>query len=381
MSTRMIAEQAGVAPSAVNYSFGSLDGLIAAARADADAKRQSDWRRRATSLAGLRCVAFDLGPILFSTTRDAAAAQIGEEALFWDGVIQAARQSSTMATQKGIQAERLFWADVISACDCGQVPPEFLHAFSLALRFGYLVVRDADRFDPWAMALTHRFAERVTGGPCVVAVDSAHRRQTEDVANLEDDAAIPEHDTARHILETTKRTILADGADAATFREIARQSELSVSSVQHFFGSRKAYLAAAFTAIYKDVCDRAVPDAAAGGRLSASELAKRIDGGKPLNSALAPQEFAAMQGVMLYASCDSELRTLSEGLYARAGQTSFQLLQALNKPRGSIGRLDAQVFSLIATHLTTLELASAPRGHTDGAADSQSERLLQLLFT
>ncbi|MEO0714374.1 MAG: helix-turn-helix domain-containing protein, partial [Pseudomonadota bacterium] len=35
LSTRMIAEQAGVAPSAVNYSFGSLDGLIAAARADA----------------------------------------------------------------------------------------------------------------------------------------------------------------------------------------------------------------------------------------------------------------------------------------------------------------------------------------------------------
>ncbi|MEL6661794.1 MAG: TetR/AcrR family transcriptional regulator [Pseudomonadota bacterium] len=380
LSTRAIAEEAEVAPSAVNYSFGSFEGLIAAARADADASRRGDWRRRAVGLAGLCCEACDLGPMLFSTTRDVAVGQIGEEALFWDGVVQAARQSSTVAESNGVQAERLFWADVISACDLGWVPPEFLHAFSLALRFGYLVMRDADRFDPWAMALTNRFAERVTGGACDDAVDSAHRRRTEDVANLEDAAAIPEHDTARHILETTKRTILDDGADAATFREIARRSELSVSSVQHFFGSRKAYLAAAFTAIYENVRDRAVPDFTFERRLSASELAKRIEGGRPLSSALPQREYAAMQGVMLYASRDSELRTLSEGLFARAGQTSFQLLQALQKPRGPIGRLDAQLFSLIATHLTTLDLASAPRGDTQGASGSQTERLLQVLF-
>ena len=87
-----------------------------------------------------------------------------------------------------------------------------------------------------------------------------------------------------------------------------------------------------------------------------------------------------MQGLILSACHDDETRILAEGLLARTGQTSLHLLHALARPRGEISRLDAQIFSLIMTHLVTLQICGQIRPPETGALDELVHELLKAAF-
>ena len=381
LSSRSLADRAGVSPSAVNYTFGSLDDLFAEAGVQADARRAQAWTAKAADLESLPCEPTDFGSMLFAATRDIAVRLRGEESLFWNDVIDAARIARPVYAAGGLASERTYWTHLLQACCLDTVKADVPHAFSLALRFAYQVFDAPDAFDAWAMALATRFAARLTGAPCETPDDSAYRRRAEDLANLSESLPVPEHETARLILRAAIETILEDGTEAATFREIARRAGLSVSSVQHFFGSRRAYLIAAFQAVYSSARDRAIKDVPVTKSLAASELAQHLAGSDREVPKLSPQEFAAMQGLILSASRDAETRTLAEGLVARTGQTSETLLKALKSPRGQIGRLDAQIVSLTLTQFVTLDICGAASGEGDGEVMvSLAEHLLVKLF-
>lgn len=382
LTSRAVAESAGVSASAVNYSFGSLDQLLEAARRDGDAMRALFWVARAAELEELDSQVSDLGPALFIATRELAIGHPGEEALFWADVIEAARLSRAVSATAALTAERRFWSRLLETCALDTNASDVLHAFSLALRFGYLITARPERFDPWAMALVNRFAARLLGGPRDAPQDSAYRKRAEDRANLSEIVPIPEHETAQLILKTAIQTILEDGTDGATIREIARRAGLSVSSVQHFFGSRRAYLTAAFQSIYTTARDRAVHDLPDTNSLTISELARQFDQDRSGSPVQTHREFAAMQGLMMSAARDADTYVLAEGLLARAGQTSHALLSTLKAPNGEIGRLDAQILSLTLVQFVTLEVCglTPERSAGEHGGIQRVEHVLNTLF-
>jgi len=378
LSSRALADEAGVSASAINYTFGSIDQLLDAAHRQADTLFCAHWDRERAALGDLQHSAADLGATLFLASRRLAIRYRGEQALFWARVIKAARLGDTAPFSEGLSSEHAHWRDVLDWAGLAGVDAALAQSFSLALRFAYHACGQPERFDPWAMVLAQRLAARLCGQAPTTAEDSAYRQRAESRASLSDEASVQRHDTARQIIETAVETILEGGAELATFREIAKRSGLSVSSVQHFFGSRRAYLVAAFQAIYARVRDRAVGDTPPQRSLSASQLSAYL---ADQNPTLHHREFAAMQGLMLSACHDDETRILAEGLLARTGQTSLHLLHALARPRGEISRLDAQIFSLIMTHLVTLEICGQIRPPETRALDELVHELLKAAFT
>ncbi len=377
LSSRTLADEAGVSASAINYTFGSIDRLLDAAHPQADALFCAHWDHERGELEDITHSAADLGATLFLASRRLATRYRGEQALFWARVIRAARVGDTAPFTEGLSSERAYWRDVLERAGLAGVDTALVHSFSLAIRFAYHACGQPERFDPWAMVLAQRLASRLCGQAPTTAEDSAYRQRAENRASLSDEARVHHHGTARQIIETAVETILEGGAELATFREIAKRSGISVSSVQHFFGSRRAYLMAAYQAIYARVRDRTVGNTPPRRSLSAGQLSSYLADRNPTPH---HREFAAMQGLMLSASHDDETRILVEGLLARTGQTSLHLLHALARPRGAISRLDAQIFSLIMTHLVTLEICGQIRPPETRALDELVHELLKAAF-
>lgn len=380
LSSRSVADAAGVSASAVNYTFGCLDKLLELASGEADARAVDFWLQEQSDLATLQLHAGDLGPALFVATRRMVERLPGEQALFWADIVKAARVCAPTSMHAGLEAERRYWSELLDRSGLEHVDPALVQAFSLALRFAYQVFAAPGRFDPWALALVQRFSSRLSGRAHLAAGESAYRERAERLANLSEVTSVPRHQTARQILDAAVQTILERGAEAATFREIARRAGLSVSSVQHFFGSRRTYLIAAFQSIYAAARDRAITDVPPAGSLTARELSHHLASESPDTAMFSARDFAAMQGLMLSAAYDPDTRVLAEGLLARTGQTSFQLLQALTRPRGQICRLDAQILSMVMTHLVTLQIAGQIPQPPANGLKGLARHLLESLF-
>lgn len=379
IASRWLAEQAGVSPSAVNYAFGSLEGLVAEARRRGDSERAAYWAGTGRTLAGLDASPPDFGPALFSALRGAAATAPGPEALFWGDVIEAARVGRPVTDIEAVAAERACWDGLLAACGLAPSLGGLVQAFALGVRLAYRVFERPEAFDPWALALVLRFAERLTGGPCDAPLDSALRARAEARANRQEGVPVADHETARLIVRTTVDIVLAQGAEAATHRAISQRAGLSVSSVQHFFGGRRDYLLAAFQAIYQSARERAVPVMLAPGSLTAENLVAGLQSAPNGASEETRREFAAMNGLLLSAAADEATRPIAEGLVARTGQTSVHLLNALAARRGRIGRLDGQIVSMTLSHVATLDLCR-PDPDAPGLFPEIAPLLLKALF-
>ncbi|MEO0815823.1 MAG: TetR/AcrR family transcriptional regulator [Pseudomonadota bacterium] len=381
LSSRTVAGSAGVSASAINYTFGSLAELIDEARRQADRAAADFWNNQRKTLEIQGAQTADIAPLVFITTRQLISEHPGGQALFWKDVIESARLDKTTRFGAGFEAEHLYWDALLRRSGLHRLKAAIVQALSLALRFGYQVFQSPGAFDTWALALVNRFTVRVSGMTPETGTDSAVRAHAEQVAGL--DMApldVSNHETARLILGTTVKTVLEAGADAATFREIARRSGLSVSSVQHFFGSRQAYLTAAFRTIFASAKDRAIKSVPEPRSLTIAELSAYFEREHPQTPLLPHSEFAAIQGLMLSAAQAPETLTLAQGLLARTGQTSLQLLNALKSPRGKISRLDAQLLSLILTHLVTLEITGRVPTKDGEGLDNLAKNLLAALF-
>lgn len=377
LSSRALAEEAHVSASAVNYAFGSLQNLLDEAKRYADDQISIFWADRINDLSLADLGAHDLAPLVFSINRQLVTEHPGAHALFWMDMINAARSGHGPVFSKSVQAEHRYWTKALAQSGLAHLHPSNLQAFGLALRCSYRLFELAEGFDPWAQALVNQLCRRLIGEHPIIEIDSLFRQRSEQAAQLSNGGAPPQHETASLIVQTTVNTILDAGVEAATFREIARRAGLSVSSVQHFFGSRKTYLAAAYQAIYAVARDRAIADVPAPHSLSIDDLSHFFARENPTSPILPHREFAAMQELMLTASFDRETRALAHGFLARTGQTSMQLLQSLKHARGVIGRLDAQILSLTLSHLVTLEVI----GEVSTASSENLESLVRNFLT
>ena len=385
VSSRGVGQLAGISASAVNYRYGSLGDLMAAAGMAGDAARARAWQAATDAVYGLSLGPADFGPAAFSVLRRLAVDFRGEEALFWHEVIERCRTRGRLDTIQGAQAEASYWTELISRCNITALRPETMQAFALGLRFAWLVFEKPEDFDPWALALVMRFAARASGKAPATAEDSAWRRRAEVYADLKPAHAIPAHETAGRIIEAAIGLIMRQGAEAVTHRAIASYAKLSVSSVQHFFGTRRAILLAAFRRIFDSARRRALPPELPVAALDAGEFFAFLTQGRAVSPAENEAEFAAMHGLILSASHHDDTRPIAQALIARMGATSMELLGALKHPRGTVSRLDAQILSMTLGQTATLSLmsrthlgADAPGG--DPFADF-GNHLLEVLFS
>lgn len=383
LSSRAVATFAGVAPSSINYRHGSLSGLVSAAGLAGDAARAAAWRAAMAELEELRLAPDDFGPAAFTVIRGQIERLRGEETLFWHEAIAGCRGHGELASLGALDAEAAFWSRLIERCGLQDLQADIMQGFALALRFAWLTFSKPDGFDPWAQALVMRFAERACGGHPTRATDCAWRARTEAEADPGKAGQAPGHDTAQKIIEATIALIMSQGAGAATHRAVAAKAGLSVSSVQHFFGTRSAILLAAFRSIYDAARDRAFPPQLPVASLDPDELFSTLTAGRDTSPAIVEADFAAMHGLILSAAEQDETRPIANGLIARTGATSMGVLAALKHPRGAIGRLDAQILSMTLGQTAILGLAQRSRAGTHGPGDTLADfgqRVTRALF-
>lgn len=383
LSSRAIGEHAGISPSAVNYRFGSLAGLIAAANTHVDHSRALAWQESCRKLEGLSLCPEDFGPAAFSALRDRIARLRGEESLFWHEAVGCCRKDGVPANTSGFAAEALFWETLLERCGMARVPPGVIQCFALAVRFAWMAFETPEEFDPWALALVMRFAERARGDAPKSDADCAWRQHAQAGAEFGQAALVPDHDTARRVVAAAIELIMSEGAPAVTHRSTAAKAGLSVSSVQHFFGSRQALLLAAYRSIYDTARHRALRSDMPVGTLKPDALFKTLTAGRSNDPKQQKADFAAMHGLILSASETCGMRQIAKGLLARTGDTSMDILRALKDPRGKISRLDGQILSMTLSQTTILELfpktgASAHEKHLSMA--DYGNRLIEALF-
>lgn len=353
LSSRSLAGAAGVSTSSINYRFQSLDGLIAAATSQAEKDLSGDWQDRAVWLEGLSPDRAEFGALVFTLIQSAARNRRGELRLVWNGRLEDIRKCRLPVSEELHAAELAVWERLLKLSRIDTLSPGTLLAFSQSLTLAYLAFDEPEDFDPWALMLVQRFSARLLKAP-LDGADSSVRRAAE--ANA---ASIPsgpksQHETATRILKTTISLILAEGADAVTHRRIAAEADLSVSSVQHFFGTREAILVAAYRAIYSSGRNRAVPREPSAGAFDVAELMDFLRSGVNEHPLESRGEIAAMMGLVLSASDRSASRAIAHGLLAQRGQTSMSLLTALRDVRGPLSRLDGQIFSLVLSQAELL---------------------------
>ena len=383
LSSRTIGEFAGIAPSAINYRYGSLEGLIAQAGLVADRSRAAAWQSRAARLDALSLGPDDFGPGVYSALRDHVANCRGEEILFWNEVISCCRTSRAPASAEGFEAEDAFWGKLLKVCGITRLQPQVMQCFALAVRFAWMIFETPEAFDAWAFALVTRFADRARGNAPASDGDPAWRRHAAAQAGLEKAPAIPDHDTARRVIKATIDLIMSQGAASVTHRSVAARANLSASSVQHFFGSRQTLLLAAYRAIYSAARQRTLRTDLPVGTLEADRLFSEITSQDLANPGENEAAFAAMHGLILSASQTDEMRAIAKALIARMGEASMDILGALKHPRGTISRLDAQILSMTLGQSVVRNLFLTPHSEAaemDSSVEDYGTGIIRALF-
>jgi|GEM_PF-2915094 len=381
LSARTLGERAGVAASAVNYRYGSLAALIDAARHEADTICAAYWADQARRLEDLPLAEGDFAPLAFTTIQSIIRLHRGEERLLWQSRIEAARAGEMSGLFASATAERQFWGSLLEGCGMTSLLPGTLQSFASAIRFAYLAFPELSAFDSWALALLQRFTDR-SQARAVSDTDSAVRLAAETAARHAESDTVPDHDTARRILGAAAALVMEQGAEAATHRAVAARAELSVSSVQHFFGTRRSILLAAFRAIYEQTRARTVPELPGNATLSPDQLLGLLDARLDTSPGDIRREFAAMNGLILSASEDEDSRVIAHGLIARQGAASMQLLAALRNFRGTPSRLDAQILSMVMSHHVWCDTPddASSEGGKDSKDNDVGRNLIECLF-
>lgn len=363
LTARRISSVAGTSPSTINYKYASIDDLKSAAWTVADARLAEAWRSAQLDLADLKLEISDLAPMLFATIRRILVEHRGCHSVFWEALLQHSRAGLPFEAPQSYLAERAFFASLLNALERQQDETPLLHTLALALRFGYLMFREPSHFDAWAFALVQRFCERFSGAAPHLASDSAARVQAETAIAVLQMPSTSRHETAVAILAAARAIAMQQGAPALTHRAVASRAGLSVSSVQHFYGSSASLLSAVYMSVLTDMRDKTVPELPKPHSLTNADVVEKLLFAAPGTERPSSGDQVALLGLLLSASRRSETRSLAHGFLANVGKSSAVMLNAMKAPRGVIGRLDAQLFSLCSAHFAILELCESP--HTD----------------
>lgn len=364
-SVREIAAAAGVSPSLISYRFGGVEALRKAALGASLQQDARRWEARQRDLLRVPIARSDLAGLLSELLIDEAGPGDTLGALRWLRILRAVRDG-TVTHSPFSDAEQEFWASLARQLDLSGGEQRTLTAFFHGLAFGHVIGVGAPGFHAWSSSLVHRFAQRLSGVPVSwPGADSAWRVSAALQGDQVTMGAESAHPTRRAILDAAVRILVEEGTASLTHRRLAIAASASVSSVIHFFESRRAILREAYGLLYRRLCDRALNRLNLGQgehrllepRALAQLLFERDENAERANQ----YELAGLLNAMFEASQDSETRQLALSLFARSGQTSRSLLLHLPGFEEGAGWLDAQIFRLVSNGLTFLSLKVSPQ--------------------
>ncbi len=385
---RDIAAAAGVSPALVVYRFGDMEGLRLAAMKAAHEKEEQLWDTRGHQYLSAPLSMEYLGGLVCELLAAENVEDPALPALRWLRSLDSLRAAAGSAPVVMPASEARFWDQLAVKLGIAVGTRRTLTAFYHGLSFGHVIAGRAPGFQAWSIALVHRFVDRLKGGaPDGQTGDSGYRAAAIlPVETLDQLGGANTHMRRQDILAAALRILVEDGAAALTHRRLAAAAGASVSSVTHFFGSRKAILQEAYAALYLRLRSRALqalPDTSGtAASLSVHQLAEGLQPRDPEMARAIALEMAGLLNAVFEASRDPDTRQLALAMFAQFGATSRHLLERVDGCRGPIGWLDAQIFRLVSNGLLMLSRDPVFNPHThDAAASPLSEDLERAMTT
>lgn len=307
-TVRDIAAGAGVSPALVLYRFGDMQGVRAAAFLCAAQKEHDLWIQRTEDYLGAPLALSDLEGLLRELLIAESRQATGLSAVRWLRSLNALRSGAEGDPGIVSEGEMIFWSTLAAMLNLPRREQRLLTAFHQGIAFAHMIAGAEAGFAAWSHALVARFAARFSGGaPGLLGSDSAFRSAAASRLYVDDIARDQRaHPTRIHILETAIRILITEGADSLTHRRLAAEAEASVSSVVHFFSSRRSLLKQAYEALYGRLRTRALAGLGHASRLgdsiSASILAAHLQPADPRLKRQNEIELAGLLNAMFEAS-------------------------------------------------------------------------------
>ncbi len=386
-TARRIAASAGIAPSLINYRFGSVAALAEAAQATAQSQEALIWQQWRETYLPQGITRHDLAAILLALLEAESDTANPLPAMRWVRFAADVRAGipSTLAGRPDA-AEAEFWQCLMARAGLSAGEGSLAAAFFHGLAFGRMTCGWYSGFRPWSVALVTRFCDRLSGLVPLGAGDTVFRWEAADWHErtpLHDEKSA--HETRRRIVDAAIRLMTDEGLGSLTYRRLAAAAGVSTSSILHFFQSRAALVNAAYCGLYERLRDRAMAalDAAAfrQGGLSATRIAASITPSDEAAAASMSRDLVGTLDLIFRASLEPDLRRIGLALFARSGEASQTLLALLAHPRGSFSRLDGQIFRLVSNGISMGKTAiSGEERNQAGRANRSTELLLSLVF-
>jgi AcrR family transcriptional regulator len=367
LSARTLADRLDASPSAMNYHFGSRDGLLEALQRRAAA--QSDaWRLAHGGALG------DLAP--WSTTGDVVLALIqarlaqrrGLELLLLEFAAEAeVRPCLIPDAQAEADADDRFWRDLV-----GRVGDAHGDAPIWSAMVAGLILNFASEPDPavrgaWMTGTLRRLTDRTAGRkPSPIAPLTGLRL----ARRLEFQA--PPGETAARIVRAALKIIGEKGAARMSQREVAAAAGVSLAAVTYFYRTRADLIEAAFSVLHtglrSEVLDRSA--AAPPDRLGWSAAVFDSDG-------RFDWRVSAMRELMILSGRDRHLIGIVQAIRAGHGATSISLLQ--QRGVADADQLDAFVLSTVLRGVSE-RVRFMPAATRRTTFDAQAEHILATVF-
>lgn len=374
VTARAVAETAGASPSAINYAFGSREGLLSALFEDAQTRSAERGAAGLADLDGL-----NLEPAMLG---DWLAAWVQTEAL-------QARQLTLLRRELFLQIERLPALTPIA-----RQWRDDQRAFCRALldRFGLNYVSEtpltealravADCFPSdtatpahaaWAGTAICHLAARLAGAApppstwrCALEARAA--------ALAPESAVAPPQ--AEHILDGAIRLLAQVGAGGLSHRALAQESRVPLASTTHYFEGRDAILRAAFERLYLRLSTEARAIAPPGEGVTLEAFAAGLADASLDGQGDIRMEVAALDELLAAARRDRTLEPLATHLIASRGVTTAGALAGLRGLAPDAGgREDAFMLSIMGLAAIPDLRLTPPRRRVETARELAETRL------
>lgn len=361
LSARVVAQHAGLSPSAVNYHLGGRDGLLRALCA----RTRDDFDRWAENrLASVT----DWPPEMLSPASVSAGFVYDLTRQPWASALLEFRDLARRGEVDLGEASELawltledFWSDALRGFGLSKPRLELWRVFAAGALPLSLVDSDPVAHFAWLTEAARRMEERAGG--------LRPKRPPEKCDPLPSREAPPQPDGKRRIVDAAIGLIGENGVDALTHRRIAVASGLSLASTTFFFKDKTEIVAAAFRELHRQSIERMTGSRPA----SAARLSQVVlrEDGEPRT------DVAAMNALYIAASHSENLKPFAINLRRVRGTGSRRWLAA--RGAKNVDRLDGFLWSLLIGGLYRASLA-VPAEHRASFLDRRADTFFDLLF-
>jgi len=334
LSARSLADRLRMSGSAMNYHFGNRDCLLAAVLERAGEESEA-WRRgHAKTLASFApwTTTPDIFLAMIQARLDAAR---DLQILHFEFAAQASRHEFLVAAAKAeADADGAYWRGLAREMGESATAAVAWADLSVGLRLLFCAEPDATLRATWMSGALARLASRLSGAriaPIRVAAapDAAARLE----------AQAPRTETAARIVEAALRVIAMKGAAAMSQRDVGALAGVSQASVTYFHRTRADLIAAAASALHREIQSGVLGEAerVGGPTRWASQV---IDDAGDFR-----WRVGALHELMLMSARDETLTPIARELRATGGATAMGLLRAQGV--ADLDQLDAFMWSTL----------------------------------